>query len=300
MKNYTILLTTLYIFFATNAHSQVQQYTYYLNEKLASTEKTKAIIVGKGIKEKNLFRLDCFHRYNNNLMMTLHFTDSTISNLQGSFISYHQNGRKENLGNFLNGYEEGLWQTWDTSGRKKDSILYKDGYALKTAKFEYDKNDQLNYYSFNDSLPDTFETFNYDSTGKISHRAIFKGSKGILFDYTGAVEKKDSVFTRDEIEADFPGGKQRWVTFLKMNLNANVPVDNNAPEGTYTVIVRFIVKVDGTIDDIKAETNHGYGMEREVIRIIDQGPKWLPAVQYGRRVNAYRRQPVTFVINETK
>jgi periplasmic protein TonB len=41
-------------------------------------------------------------------------------------------------------------------------------------------------------------------------------------------------------------------------------------------------------------------MEAEVIRMIKRSPKWIPAQQEGRFVNAYRQQPVTFVVEEEK
>jgi hypothetical protein len=50
------------------------------------------------------------------------------------------------------------------------------------------------------------------------------------------------------------------------------------------------------ITDIKQLTNHGFGMEDEVIRVISKGPKWNPAIQNGKQVKAYRRQPVTFQV----
>ncbi|MEQ1678624.1 MAG: energy transducer TonB, partial [Chitinophagaceae bacterium] len=43
-------------------------------------------------------------------------------------------------------------------------------------------------------------------------------------------------------------------------------------------------------------TNHGYGMEEEAMRVIKKGPKWTPAVQNGRQVKAYRKQPITFQV----
>ena len=43
-------------------------------------------------------------------------------------------------------------------------------------------------------------------------------------------------------------------------------------------------------------TNHGYGMEEEAMRVIKKGPKWTPAVQNGRSVKAYRKQPITFQV----
>ena len=106
------------------------------------------------------------------------------------------------------------------------------------------------------------------------------------------------VFEKVEIEASFAGGEMAWRKFLEKNLNPNVPVDNGAPCGKYTVYVQFVVNKEGNISDVKALTKNGYGMEQEVIRLIKIGPKWTPALQDGRTVNAYRKQPVTFMIDD--
>ena len=107
-----------------------------------------------------------------------------------------------------------------------------------------------------------------------------------------------AVFLKVEIEAAFPGGADAWRNYLIKNLKANVPIKKKAPAGMYMVVIRFIVSKDGSITAIEPETSHGYGMEAEVMRIIKKGPKWIPASQDGRTVNAYRRQPVTFVVSE--
>jgi protein TonB len=111
-------------------------------------------------------------------------------------------------------------------------------------------------------------------------------------------DEEDKVFTKVENEAQFPGGQPAWIRYLTKNLNANAPVDNGAPPGTYQVIVKFIVSKDGSISDVNAETKHGFGMEDEAVKIIKRGPKWTPALQNGRNVNAYRRQPITFIVEE--
>lgn len=111
-------------------------------------------------------------------------------------------------------------------------------------------------------------------------------------------EDENKVFNKVEIEAAFPGGTGAWTKYLRNKLDANTPIDNGAPEGTYQVIVKFIVSKDGSISDVVAETKHGYGMEQEAIKVIKNGPKWTPAQQNGRMVNAYRRQPITFVVQE--
>lgn len=106
------------------------------------------------------------------------------------------------------------------------------------------------------------------------------------------------IFTKVDVEAFYPGSDEGWRNFLRKNLNANVPVDNASPAGKYTVIIKFVVSYDGSLSDIKAETNVGYGMEQEVIRIIKKSGNWIAAEQNHRKVNAYRRQPVTFVVEQ--
>ncbi|MDB5251631.1 MAG: energy transducer TonB [Flaviaesturariibacter sp.] len=108
----------------------------------------------------------------------------------------------------------------------------------------------------------------------------------------------DQTFTKVEVEAEFPGGQGAWSKYLQRNLNAQAPSDAGAPAGQYTVVVQFIVDKEGNISDVKALTSHGYGMEEEAVRAVKRGPKWTPAIQNGRQVKAYRKQPITFVVSE--
>ena len=112
-----------------------------------------------------------------------------------------------------------------------------------------------------------------------------------------AVEE-DKVFTKVEIEAEYPGGQGAWANYLRKNLSGDVATQNGAEPGTYTVIIKFIVSKDGSISDVSSETSIGKGMEQEAIRVIKKGPKWTPAQQNGSIVKAYRRQPITFVVTE--
>ncbi len=113
------------------------------------------------------------------------------------------------------------------------------------------------------------------------------------------VKKEDDenkIFDKVEIEASFPGGDSKWRQYLERNANGQVATDNGAPEGTYTTVVQFVVDKEGNISDVRALTNNGYGMEEEAIRVIKKGPKWSPAIQNGRQVKAYRKQPITFKV----
>jgi protein TonB len=122
----------------------------------------------------------------------------------------------------------------------------------------------------------------------------------VIDDGKGIVEEKkedeNKIFEKVEIEATFKGGESAWRKYLERNLNPSAPVDNGAPEGLYTVYVQFVVSKDGSISDVRALTKHGYGMEEEAVRVIKKGPAWVPAIQNGRSVNAYRKQPITFQV----
>lgn len=108
----------------------------------------------------------------------------------------------------------------------------------------------------------------------------------------------DKIFTQVENEPKFPGGEPAWRKFLEKNLYPGLPIKNGAPEGIYAVIVKFLVSKDGTISNVHAETKHGYGMDSAAVEVIKKGPKWVPAIQNGYNVTAYRKQPITFVVSK--
>jgi protein TonB len=142
-----------------------------------------------------------------------------------------------------------------------------------------------------DALADIKANDGVDYTGVVAPAAI-DGNKGII---EQQVVKEPEIWTGPvEIETSFNGN---WTRFLERNLNPNVPVDNGAPEGKYTVLIQFVIDQEGKISDIKAMTNMGYGMEQEAIRVLKKADKWNPAIQNGKQVKTYRRQPITFLIN---
>jgi protein TonB len=106
----------------------------------------------------------------------------------------------------------------------------------------------------------------------------------------------DYVFEKVEIETSFPGGEAEWRNFLVQTLNASIPLKKKAPKGAYTVWIQFVVDNGGKLSNFKALTNQGYGMENEVIRTLKKSPSWIPASQKGKKVKAYRKQPITFLV----
>jgi protein TonB len=111
-------------------------------------------------------------------------------------------------------------------------------------------------------------------------------------------EESDKVFTSVQIPSTFPGGPDAWVKFLSRNLNRDLPVENGAPTGIYKVIVSFIVERDGSIRDVKAENDPGWGTAAEAVRVIQKGPKWTPAIQNNFKVIYRHKQVIGFQVTD--
>lgn len=110
-------------------------------------------------------------------------------------------------------------------------------------------------------------------------------------------EDEDKVFTKVEIEASFPGGDGAWGRYVKKAIESNIDELTDAGESGQCR-VKFIVSKDGSVSSVEATTMKGTKLAEIAVNAIRKGPKWKPAQQNGRAVNAYREQPVTFTIQD--
>lgn len=113
--------------------------------------------------------------------------------------------------------------------------------------------------------------------------------------YLRAPLNSDNVIVQKP--AEFPGGQKGWVNYLERTLNRDLLVNTNAPVGKYSVVVSFIVDKEGNVANVKAENNPGYGTMEEAIRVIQNGPKWIPATQNGVNVIYRHRQAIVFGVS---
>lgn len=111
-------------------------------------------------------------------------------------------------------------------------------------------------------------------------------------------KNNEPIFYTAEKPAEFPGGTGGWSNYLMNNLDRNLPNRNNAVPGKYTVKLNFIVSKNGEVENVIAENNPGYGTASEAIRVIEKGPKWIPAEQNGRKVNFLMKQVIVFNVTD--
>jgi len=181
----------------------------------------------------------------------------------------------------------------ETAPKKENKVKFVTLKVVDDKKVNPDENIE----DINENQVISTETIKSDITTHVV-KAPVKEDGSHVMDDAEKDSNKEMDFVKVEVEASFPGGQAAWIRYLKSKLNANEPVENGAIPGVYQVIIKFIVSKTGEISEIKAETSYGFGMEEEAIRVIKNGPKWVPALQNGTYVNAYRSQPITFQVNE--
>jgi protein TonB len=109
-------------------------------------------------------------------------------------------------------------------------------------------------------------------------------------------EDKNKVFNKVEIEASVD--IVSWRKHLEQNLvrYINDAANVGMQPGHYTVTVRFLVERDGSIKDVSALNDPGFGLARGATEVVKSGPRWNPGEQNGSKVRSYHTQKITFVI----
>lgn len=106
-------------------------------------------------------------------------------------------------------------------------------------------------------------------------------------------EDPNQVFTKVEVEAQFPGGEGKWNQYVKREVEKNIEdLQDDGQSGTCEV--QFIVDKEGNVSNVEALSMKGSKLAEIAVNAIKRGPKWIPAIQNGRQVKAWRRQKVTF------
>lgn len=110
------------------------------------------------------------------------------------------------------------------------------------------------------------------------------------------IDTSSKTYTKVEIESEFPGGPKAWFKFLSEHLVYPKKAIRKKIEGT--VLLQFIVDKQGNITDLQALSGDPI-LQEAALKAMAESPKWVPAVQNGRVVKSYKKQPIIFKITIT-
>lgn len=272
-------------------------------------------------KKDSLWERKAWYIPENSMAMQGTYEDEACKTAHGKMTWYHANRFPKSTGVYVNGKKEGTWLAWDEKGHLRDSATYAED-KLRGIRIKWHSNGMMADSAWFDALGRGVEfKWHDDGTPAAAGRwtaDTVKTGRWQYFHRNGKVQAIEDYYegkattilcydaegqplaSCEQKSATFPGGEQGWRRYVERNLDASIPVYKRSPPGSYTVIVQFIINTDGSIEGVEALTRHGYGMEEEVVRLIKKGPKWVPAMEFGTKVKAYRKQPVTFVISQQR
>lgn len=107
-----------------------------------------------------------------------------------------------------------------------------------------------------------------------------------------ATPSDDQVYEEVEQQAEYPGGAGSMFRYLAQNLIYPQMSIENGTQGR--VIVRFMVRKDGSISEISIVRSVDPYIDKEAIRLVKSMPKWKPAQVKGKPVNCWYALPINF------
>jgi TonB family protein len=133
--------------------------------------------------------------------------------------------------------------------------------------------------------------YTYNDSGRIILKQVYSHGVLVKAEAPDSV-KRDTTTFGDEREAVMKG-KNAWTKYLVRRLTESNAAEKSLKGGE--VRVAFRIDTSGRTTDIFLTKSVEFSLDEESISVIKESPKWEPAFQNGRFVNAYRVQPLTFV-----
>lgn len=115
--------------------------------------------------------------------------------------------------------------------------------------------------------------------------------KGIVEAPKKKEEDYEGIFTSVQIESEYAEGKAAWERFLNKNLRYPQEAIDQMIQGD--VYVQFLVDGEGNISNIEAISGPEE-LRAEAVRVIRKSGKWTAAIQNGRKVKSWKKQPIKF------
>jgi len=111
-----------------------------------------------------------------------------------------------------------------------------------------------------------------------------------------AKKEEVQIFTHVEEMPKFPGGDAALIKWLGDNIMYPAIAQEQGIQGT--VNLRFVVRPDGSVDDVQIIKSLDPSCDREAVKQVSRMPKWIPGKQNGNPVHVYFNLPVRFRLQQ--
>ena len=111
--------------------------------------------------------------------------------------------------------------------------------------------------------------------------------------------EESGVFYNPEQYPQFPNNSEiRLLKWVQSNLKYPEIAKKNGVQGR--VVVKFLIKKDGSIEEIKIYRSRHPALDEEAIRIVKTFPKFIPGKRNGVPVDMWYTLPIDFKLPEAE
>jgi TonB family protein len=267
-------------------------------------------------KQDSLWHRKDYYLRSGYLQMEGHYHEAAAKVEEGVFQYYHANGQLQSTGAYRQGKKEGTWISYHPNGLLSDSVIYQqgnvvgtrlrfyangymldssiwkaDGSGIQVSWFDNGNPSQAGYYAAGSKQHGKWQYFH--TNGKVSALEVYDQGALVNKSYFGEDGQPLTDTTNRDIEALFPGGDKAWANYLYKNLYFPTQFQiTNSDKAV--VVVDWVVDEEGRVGNVNVYSSFHPEFDKIAVKIIQNSPKWKPAVQHNRKIKAYRRQPITF------
>lgn len=109
------------------------------------------------------------------------------------------------------------------------------------------------------------------------------------------IETPDEILDFTEVQAQFQGGMDAWYKYLRSNLTYPKQAQRIGVQGT--VLIRFVINTDGTVQDAEVVRPVDPALDKAAIDVILNSPTWKAARHHGVPVRSRMTIPIKFKLN---
>jgi TonB family protein len=276
----------------------------------------KAMFTEERWPEKDAWKARLTFTTSGALIAEYGYADSTRNLKEGLAVSYGSNRRKTSEITYRKGLVDGPFAQWLPDGtpiRKgnqtgeliwghfeyynvegKLKLVYEMDNAGNGTGIEYmTKTGVKGQGPVKGGKQDGLWVYRHES-GKKVMEVVYNSQELVSEACFDEKEQPLSGVCKHDRPAEFPGGAEAWTKFLQKTIKFPKSAIKNNISGI--VMVKFMVKVDGSITGARVISSPDADLSEEALRVLTLSPKWVPAIETNQAVPFMHSQAITFAL----
>lgn len=308
-------LLLLLMLFAKLSFGQSDTLYQYLDYNEHICKDLDTFYIRMAVKKPGLWLVKEYYASEGTLKMAGLFSDDSFKTGQGVFRYYYKNGGLEKEGHFADGKKHGLWMSYDEKGNTADSSLF--DYGMPELFSYHWHNGLVSFKGIYDSIgKGSGEEWEYYDDNTIS--SYGKYSKGYKYDsiwtyyfHNGIIStiehyNKGVLLNREcyNRKGKLPDGNCDGITktisansiVTYLDHNVQYPKEWTGIKAAHELILDLLISEMGKVENIDLIQESISMLDKQVIKLILEGPRWEPAFFHNRPIKSHFKFRYNYVI----